>query len=274
MERRWMTFPRPLFFDTVPLMRLKARSLWPSATLLSILFHLCLLFVADWLIRERRAEYYSPAPRQTERLVARLVPSRVEPSQAPAYRAETPFRAPAPEHKPVAAQPNSHDAVPNPIQNQLEPSASTLPVAAAPAAATVSAIAETLLPLVSAELLTASEGANRGSPLSEPTVAAQSSRLDPLMTSALAFKDYLIGCLIYPSAALRRGISGSVGLAVFMDKNGSIAAAIVRQSSGSRLLDGTAVAAALSASQPFPAPEHDLELIVQVVFAAGTIKLF
>jgi protein TonB len=85
------------------------------------------------------------------------------------------------------------------------------------------------------------------------------------------FKVAFMKLLAYPESARRRGVQGTVGLRIVMDADGRILEAKVSQTSGSSILDKSAVAAALATPGPLAGPGRRLELALRVSFEAGQV---
>ena len=85
------------------------------------------------------------------------------------------------------------------------------------------------------------------------------------------FKLSFMSLLAYPEPARRRGVQGTVGLRILMDKDGRILDALISQTSGSSVLDRAAARAALATPGPLAGPGRRLELSIRISFEAGRV---
>lgn len=75
----------------------------------------------------------------------------------------------------------------------------------------------------------------------------------------------IVDCLIYPSQARRRGISGRSDVVFTINADGSISDLSIRATSGSEILDNAALEAVKKAA-PFKAPPALARIAIPVVF--------
>jgi protein TonB len=188
---------------------------------------------------------YSPAP-ATAPLNARLQPG-VQASGAHAAAAAEPETPPRPASERAPARPL---AKPAPHADRSERASRVVPETVAPAAAP--ARAQEQAALAPAAIAAGSSGHG------EPTLAPRPGD-DALDLGSLAqYRLALIGAAkhhrLYPESAVERGWQGRVTVRLAIDVDGSIAAALVRRSSGHGALDQQAVEMLRKAAALTPLP--------------------
>lgn len=93
-----------------------------------------------------------------------------------------------------------------------------------------------------------------------------SSSLDPAVFLLRELESRMAALKTYPEAARIRGISGSVALSLLVEANGDLRKGIVRESSGSAILDRAALGLARSVFPLEGLAEETLELSVVVTY--------
>jgi protein TonB len=188
---------------------------------------------------------YSSAP-ATAPLNARLQPG-VSASDAPAAPAAVPETPPRPAIERAPVRPV---AKATPRADRSERAARVVPETVAPAATPVNPPEQTAL--------APSSGAAGAAGHGEPTLAPRAGD-DALDLGSLAqYRLALIGAAkhhrLYPESAVERGWQGRVTVRLAIDADGSVAAALVRRSSGHGALDRQAVEMLRKAAGLTPLP--------------------
>jgi protein TonB len=188
---------------------------------------------------------YSSAP-ATAPLNARLQPG-VPASGAPAAPAAVPETPPRPAAERVPVRPLANAT---PRADRSERAASVVPETVAPVTAPANPPEQTAL----APAPGAAGAAGRGEPTLAPRPGDDALDLGSLAQYRLA----LIGAAkhhrLYPESAVERGWQGRVTVRLAIDADGSVAAALVRRSSGHGALDQQAVEMLRKAAGLTPLP--------------------